>query len=110
MATKVRETAWSVAAEKIRMRIKENMPAEMKAQIELEAQEQALSDVYGAGWKERVNLDGSISENGIGSDYWLANCKEGEYERHVAAIFRFEGPASADAMRQKIARLRGNKK
>jgi hypothetical protein len=107
---KVREKAWSVAAEKIRQRIKVGMPAEMIAQLEQQADEQALSDVFGASWRERIQPDGSIAENGIGSDYWLANCKEGEYERHIAAIFKFEGPASADAMREKFKRLRANKK
>jgi hypothetical protein len=107
---KVREKAWSVAAERIRMRIKPNMPEDMKAKIELEADEQALSDVYGADWKSRVTPDGRVEECGIGSDVWLANCREGECERHVAAIFRFEGPAAADAMREKIKRLRAGKK
>jgi hypothetical protein len=107
---KVREKAWSVAAEKIRQRIKPGMPHEMVQQLEQQADEQALSDVYGAGWKERVNPDGTIAENGIGSDYWLATCKEGEYERHVSAVFRFEGPVAADAIRQKIQRLRGGRK
>jgi hypothetical protein len=106
----VKVKAWSVAAEKIRMRIKPGMPEDMVRQIEREADEQALSDVYGASWRERVQPDGSIAENGIGSDYWLANCRENEWERHVAAIFRFEGPASADAMREKIKRLRAGRK
>jgi hypothetical protein len=107
---KVREKAWSVSAEKIRQRIKPGMPQEMIDLLNQQADEAALSDVYGASWKERVQPDGTIAENGIGSDYWLANCKEGEYERHIAAIFRFEGPASADAMREKIKRLRAGRK
>jgi hypothetical protein len=86
------------------------MPQELIDQINQEADEQALADVFGAGWRERIQPDGTLAENGIGSDYWLANCKEGEYERHVATIFRFEGPAAADAMREKIKRLRAGRK
>jgi hypothetical protein len=70
---KVREKAWSVAAEKIREKIKVGMPAEQVAALEQQANEQALTDCFGATWRERVQADGSIAECGIGSDYWLVN-------------------------------------
>jgi hypothetical protein len=64
---KVKEKAWSVAADKIREKLRPNMPADQVAAIEQQAQEQAIADCYGANWRERVNPDGTIAECGIGS-------------------------------------------
>jgi hypothetical protein len=106
---KVREKANSVAASKIRERIKPGMPQEMVQQLEQQANEQALSDVYGADWKERVTADGRVEENGIGSTRWLLSVTEAQAERHYAAIGRFVGPQAERAERERIARLRGKK-
>jgi hypothetical protein len=108
---KVREKAWSVAADKIREKIRPNMPSEQVAALEQQAQEQALSDCYGASWRERINPDGTIAENGIGSPWWLVNvATDGQAERHFAAVERFVGPAAAKAEREKIARLKAARK
>jgi hypothetical protein len=89
---KVREKAWSVAAGKIREKIRPGMPADQVAAIEQQANEQALSDTYGASWRERINPDGTIAEGGIGSDWWLVNVATDQMaERHFAAMERFIG-------------------
>jgi hypothetical protein len=103
---KVKEKAWSVAGQKIRDRIKPEMPQAMKDQLEQQAADQSLADVYGADWRERVNPDGTIAENGIGSTWWLTHtATDAQAERHYAAIGRFVGPAAERAERERIARL-----
>jgi len=80
---KVREKAWSVAAGKILEKIRPEMPEVMKEQFRTQANEQALSDCFGANWRERVNPDGTIAEGGIGSDWWLVNvATDGQADRH----------------------------
>jgi hypothetical protein len=111
MAIKVREKAWSVAADKIREKLRPNMPADQKAVIEQQAQEQALSDTYGASWRERLQPDGTIAENGIGSPWWLVNvATDGQAERHFAAVEKYIGPAAAKSEREKIARMKASKR
>jgi hypothetical protein len=107
---KVKERAWSVASGKILERIKPEMPEAMKEQIREEANDAALRDVFGAGWRERLQPDGSIAEGGIGSPWWLTHvATDAQAERHYAAIERFIGPAAAKAEREKIARLKARK-
>jgi len=107
---KVREKAWSVAAEKIRDKIKPGMPQPQIDAILEESNNQALSDCYGASWRERINPDGTIAECGVGSQYWLTHVATDQMaERHYAAIERYVGPAAAKAAREKTARLKGIK-
>jgi hypothetical protein len=106
---KVKTWATSVAAAKIREKIKPNMPAEMAAALEQQALDQGRADVFGADWRERVNANGEIEENGIGSTRWLLSVSEAQAERHYAALGRFVGPAAEKAERERIARLRGKK-
>jgi len=108
---KVKERAWSVEAEKIRGRIKPGMPQPMIDAIEAEANEAGLRDFYGASWRERINPDGTIAENGIGSPWWLVNvATDAQAERHIQAIEKYIGPAAAKAEREKIARMKAARK
>jgi hypothetical protein len=104
---KTRVKGWSVAAEKIREKIKPNMPLEMVAQIEQEANLQAVKDVF--GYDVEFDSQGRPIEKGIGSDYWLMNVDEEQGERHWAAVARFVGPAAAAAGRERIKRMKGAK-
>jgi hypothetical protein len=106
---KVKERAHSVAAARILQKIRPGMPPDQVTAIEEEANNQALSDVYGVDWRERVTPDGRIEENGIGSTIWLLNHTEAECANHYAAIGKFIGPAAEKAERERIARLRGKK-
>jgi len=107
---KVKEKAWSVASQKMLERIKPDTLPELAAQIREQAADQARSDIYGASWRERVNADGTIAEDGIGSTEWLVNVEEARAERHFAAIERFHGPGAARAERERIARLKAARK
>jgi hypothetical protein len=107
---KVKEQAWSVAADKILQKLKPEMPPAMQESIREEARDRASIDVFGADYKQCINADGTIAENGIGSDHWLVNvATDQQAERHYAAIERFVGPAAAKAAREKTARLKGRK-
>ena len=100
--------AWSVAAERILGKIKPGMPKEMEAAIRKEAAARANIDVFGEN--HPVDAHGRAQEQGIGSDHWLANCEEHLVERHLTAVLRFEGPSAHEAMKQKISRLRANRR
>jgi hypothetical protein len=102
--------AWSVAGQRIADKIKPGMPAEMVAQIEQQAREQAIADVYGANWKNNLDANGNPQFDGIGSTLWLMRVSEEEAEGHYSAIARWRGPAAAAAERERIARLKAAKK
>jgi len=107
--SKTRAKAWSVAAERILAKIKPGMPADQVAAIEEQAYEQALSDTYGANWRQNLDANGNPQVDGIGSELWLINVEEDRAETHYAAIARFHGPAAERAAREKIARLKANR-
>jgi hypothetical protein len=100
------EKPWSVAADRIREKIRPSMSQAQVDAIEEEALDQARSDVYGASWRERVRPDGTIAEGGIGSDHWLCNVDEQKAAQHWAAVGRFIGPQAEKAGRERIARLK----
>jgi hypothetical protein len=114
---KTKIVGWSVAAEvaldKARRLWKERhgglMPPEIEAKAIEQAHDQAVSDVYGADWKQHVDAQGKPTEGGIGSTRWLINVSEKEAESHYAALGRYRGPAAAAAERERIARLKGKK-
>jgi hypothetical protein len=101
---KVKPHGWSVVGHDA---IKPNMPPEMVEQIKQQANDQSISDVFGADWREHVDAHGNPQEQGIGSTAWLLGVDEAQAERHYAAIARFVGPAAAQAERERIARLKG---
>jgi hypothetical protein len=76
---KVREKAWSVASGQILAKIKPGMPEAQIEAIKEEANNQALSDCFGANWRERVQADGSIAEGGIGSDQQRSRVHDGVF-------------------------------
>jgi hypothetical protein len=67
MAKKSNATGWSVAGQKKLEKIRDGMPPEMVQQIRQEAADQAVADVFGADWKEHVDVHGNPQEQGIGS-------------------------------------------
>lgn len=100
--------SFSVAGEKLKDRIKPGMPAEQIAQIEHDADMQAVRDVFGAGVE--FDSNGNPIESGVGSTKWLVSrASEAGCERHFSAIGRFIGPAAERTEREKIARLRAKK-
>jgi hypothetical protein len=104
---KAKVRGWSVAGQKKLDSIKPNTPPEIVAKIEEEANLQGVKDVFGYG--VQFDAQGRPIETGIGSDAWLLAVDEQQGERHWAAVARYVGPASADAGRERIARLKGNK-
>jgi hypothetical protein len=104
--------AWSVAAKKIADQAtnsKTPLPQQIIEQEIERAHDQAVADVYGADWKQHVDAQGRPQEQGIGSTLWLLRVSEEEAETHYAAISRWRGSAAAEAERERIARLKGNK-
>jgi hypothetical protein len=75
-------------------------------QIREQAADQAVADVFGADWKEHVDVHGNPVEQGIGSTAWLLNVEEHRAQQHYAAIERFHGPGAAKAERERITRLK----
>jgi hypothetical protein len=104
---KARVKGWSVAGDKILEKIKPGMPKELVEKIEEEAALQGVKDTFGAG--VQFDAQGRPIETGIGSDAWLLSVNQEEGERHWAAVSRYVGPASAEAGRERIARLKGAK-
>jgi len=105
---KVKEKAWSVAAQKILDGIKKDTPHELAEQIREQANRRALVDVFGEGYE--VDAQGKPIEQGIGSTQWLLNVSDARAEQHYTAIGRWRGPSAERAERERIARLKGLKK
>jgi hypothetical protein len=84
------------------------MPPEQIAGIEEEANRRSLVDVFGEGFQ--VDANGKPIEQGRYSESWLLSHSEAECEPHFSALARFVGPQAEKAARERIARLRGNKK
>ena len=75
-------------------------------QIREQAADEAVADVFGADWKEHVDVHGNPVEQGIGSTAWLLNVEEHRAQQHYAAIERFHGPgASAKAWSAACSRI-----
>jgi hypothetical protein len=116
--SKPRIKSWSVAAQKILEQAQSKAGAagippalgeEILRQAEQQARDQAVADVYGVNWKANVDAQGRPQEDGIGSTLWLLRVSEEEAETHYAAISRWRGSAAAEAERERIKRLKGNK-
>jgi hypothetical protein len=105
---KVKAKAYSVAGERIRMKIKPNMTEAQIAQIEAEANHRSLVDVFGENFQ--VDSQGNPIEQGRYSSTWLATHTDAECEPHLAALERYAGPQAAKNERERIHRLRANKK
>jgi hypothetical protein len=71
--------------------------------------DQAISDTFGANWKNNLDAQGNPQPDGIGSTLWLLRVSDGEAERHYSAIGRFIGPAAEKAERERIARLKAGR-
>ena len=90
--------AFSVAGEKLRQRA---ASAEAQGnrllaeQLRNEAEQQALTDVFGVGFKR--DRHGQILEQGIGAP-------GNESEQHFQAILKYEGPEAEKAARERAAR------
>jgi len=109
---KTKVKGWSVAQQKLLEKIKPDTHPELAKQIEEQANDRGIADVYGADWKQHVDKNGNPQEQGIGSTRWLMNVSASEdanvraqADRHFAAISKFIGPAAATAERERIQRL-----
>lgn len=95
--------ATSVTAEQIRQKanVAEQQGNRLLAQqLRESAEQQALNDVFGVGFKRDKN--GNPIERGIGSDSNIT-------QQHIDAVRRFEGEAAAQAIIARAERLKGNK-
>jgi hypothetical protein len=106
--------AWSVAAQRIldieiTAATKAGMPEAVIEQIKEKARHQAISDTFGANWKENLDIHGRPQADGIGSNFWAMRCEEGDLERHLQPILKYSGPAAYEAEKARIMKLRAGR-
>ena len=93
--------AFSVSGEKLSHRAAQAEASGNRAlaeQLRAEAEQQALTDVFGVGF--RRDKHGNPIEQGIGSDSNIT-------EQHIAAVRKYEGEAAAQAVIARAERLKG---
>lgn len=94
--------AFSVAAERLLVKAKQLEAMgdrALAAQLRAEAEEQALNDVFGRGWKRGRN--GEILEQGIG-----AAGNPHNHISHYQSLEKAEGKLAADAARERDAKYK----
>jgi hypothetical protein len=95
--------AFSVSGEKLLQRAlqaEQHGDRALAAQLRTEAEQQALTDVFGVGFKR--DQHGRPIEQGIGSDSNIT-------QQHIDAVRKYEGEAAAQAVQARAERLKANK-
>jgi hypothetical protein len=95
--------AYSVAGEKLRQKAdkaEQQGDRALAEQLRAEAEQQALNDVFGVGFK--TDKHGRPIEQGIGSGSNIT-------QQHIDAVRKYEGEAAAQAVIARAERLKANK-
>jgi hypothetical protein len=95
--------AFSVSGERLRQKADQAEAQGNRAlaeQLRAEAEQQALNDVFGVGFKR--DKHGRPLEQGVGSDSNIT-------EQHIAVVRKYEGESAAQAVIARAERLKANK-